>query len=242
MVAYDGTDFHGWQVQPGLRTVQGMLETAVGAVTGVAPPRLSGAGRTDAGVHARGQVASFESDSTIPALGLGRAMNTLLPGDVRVREAEEAPPGFHARHSARARRYAYRLLQEDDVLLHRIAWRPRRIPEREALEDAVQALAGCHDFSAFRATGGSDTSPRCRIDSIGWSEWEGGLRLDIEADHFLYHMVRNILGTALEVAAAPDPAGAMRAVLESRDRRKAGVTAPPHGLCLELVRFEEPPS
>jgi tRNA pseudouridine38-40 synthase len=103
-------------------------------------------------------------------------------------------------------------------------------------------LAGSHDFSAFRATGGADTSPICRVDSVGWAEWEGGLRLDIEADHFLYHMVRNILGTALDAAAEADPTAAMRAVLESRDRRKAGVTAPPHGLCLERVCFEEPAS
>lgn len=235
-VAYDGTDFRGWQRQPGERTVQGVLEEALAALLG-APVAVRGAGRTDAGVHARGQVASFAAATTLPAAALPRALAPRLPRDLRVVAAAEAAPDFDARRSATARRYSYRLLRREDPLLERFAWRPRAWPEAAALRAATRPLEGRHDCSSFRSTGSSDTRPECDVSRAAWGEWEGGLLLDVAADHFLYHMVRTIVGTALAAAAAADPAGAMRAVLEARDRAVAGPTAPAHGLCLEEVSY-----
>ena len=237
MLAYDGTEFDGWQIQPGRRTVQGVVEDALREALEEDDVKLAGAGRTDAGVHARGQVASFRSGTRLPARALAPRLSRRLPGDVRVRAAEEVDPGFHARHSARARRYAYRVLAHDDVLAGRFAWWPRRPLDRDALARAVRPLEGEHDCSAFRATGSSPGSPRCRIFRASWSREEHGLRLDIVADHFLYHMVRNVVGTAFQAARAADPGAALREVLRSGDRGRAGVTVPAHGLCLEEVFY-----
>lgn len=237
-VAYDGTAFHGWQVQPGLRTVQGELMTALANALEVACPTLHAAGRTDAGVHARGQVVSFECQTPLPMRALAPRINRALPADVRVLEAHAAPDGFHARHSARARRYAYRLARRDDVLLARHAWCPRRPIDVPALERATRALEGTHDCSSLRSAGSGPANPVCRIVRASWSAWEEGVRLDIIADHFLYHMVRNVVGTALVAMRAPDPADAMRAVLAARDRAAAGPTVPPNGLVLEQVFYE----
>ena len=237
LVAYDGTEFHGWQVQPQRRTVQGTLMDALAQVLGGPVAALHGAGRTDAGVHARGQVASFESATTLPASALPPLLARALPGDVRVRAAAEAPAGFHARHSARGRRYRYRLLDRDDVLDGRFAWWPRHAPDRERLAAASAPLVGAHDCTSFRAAGSSPADPVCRIETACWSAADAGPVLDIAADHFLYHMVRNVVGTVLDAARTPDPAATMRAVLAARDRAAAGRTAPPHGLSLEHVVY-----
>lgn len=238
IVAYDGTAFHGWQVQPSQRTVQGVLANALESVLEVPPLRLTGAGRTDAGVHARGQVVSFESETRLPARAVGSLLARRLPRDVRVCDAVEADAGFSARHSALARRYAYRLLRNDDVLWARFSWKPMRWPDAEALAHATEPLEGERDFTALQAAGGAEVRPVCRVHRASWRTWEGGVQLDIVADHFLYHMVRNIVGTALPVAAAGDPAAAMREILASKDRRRAGPTAPPQGLTLEQVFYD----
>jgi tRNA pseudouridine38-40 synthase len=235
-VAYEGTAFHGWQRQPELRTAQGEFETALSDVFGETVTTVA-AGRTDAGVHARGQVASFRLDTRLPARAIVPMLRRRLPSDLEALEAAETDPGFDARRSARARRYAYRLLDREDVLFRRVAWHPRRPLDADALERAVRALEGEHDFSAFEASGSSPTRPVCRMARAGWRRWEGGLQLDLVADHFLYHMVRNVVGTALAVMHAADPAAAMRAVLQSRRRSKAGATAPPQALCLEEVFY-----
>ncbi len=237
-VAYDGTDFHGWQKQPGLRTVQGELERALAAALEVESVTVHGAGRTDAGVHARGQVASFAAATTLPARAIAARAKHALPADVRIVAAAEAPPGFHARHSARARRYAYRLLDRDDVMLDRYAWCPGTPVDGVALQAAVAPLAGRHDCSAFEAAGSSPAEPVCSIVEARWSRAEGGWRFDVEADHFLYHMVRNLVGTSLRAMRAPDPAAHMSEVLASRDRARAGATAPARALSLERVRYE----
>ena len=237
LVAYDGTGFHGWQRQPGRRTGQGVLEEALAALLGVEEVTLHGAGRTDAGVHARGQTASFRTQTTIPAGALWHALAPRLPRDVRVLASARAAADFDARRSAVARRYTYRLLRAEDPLEERFAWRPRRWPEPDALQAATGVLVGRHDFSSFRSAGSSDSHPVCEVAGAQWSAWEGGLRLEIVADHFLYHMVRSIVGTALDASAAADPAGRMRAVLEAEDRSAAGPTAPAHGLCLEQVLY-----
>jgi len=238
-VAYDGTDFHGWQRQPGQRTVQGVLEEALARVLGAPGPTLQGAGRTDAGVHARGQVASFRAETAIPAAALRHALAPRLPRDARVLESAAAPDDFDARRSARARRYSYRLVRAADPLLERFAWRPRSWPDAAALAAAAGALEGRHDCSSFRSTGSTDSDPVCEVSRARWETWEGGLALTIVADHFLYRMVRSIVGTALAAATAADPAAHMRAVLAARDRSVAGPTAPPHGLCLDEVLYPE---
>jgi tRNA pseudouridine38-40 synthase len=236
-VAYDGTEFHGWQRQPGLRTVQRELEQALERLPLEHRSAVAGAGRTDAGVHARGQVASFSARTTLPVRAFVPAINRHLPEDVRIESAEECGAEFHARHSAIARRYEYRLLSREDVMWRRFAWFPRATPACDALERAVSVLAGEHDFSAFQATGSSPAEPVCRLVRVGWGAWERGVKLDIIADHFLYHMVRNIVGTALAAGASRDPAGTMREILRSRDRTRAGVTAPACGLSLEQVFY-----
>jgi len=236
VVAYDGTDFHGWQVQPAQRTVQGVLEEALTRVLGE-PVRVHGAGRTDAGCHARGQVASFATAAALPARALAPALNRALPDDVRVRSGEEVAEGFDARRSATARRYAYRLLDHPDLLLERIAWHPRRRLDAAALARATAPLEGAHDFESFRAAGGADAHPVCRVSRTTWRRWEGGWQLDVIADHFLYHMVRNLVGTALRAMEDRDPAASMRRVLAARRRAAAGPTAPPQGLTLEQVFY-----
>jgi tRNA pseudouridine38-40 synthase len=237
-VAYDGTDFHGWQRQPGRRTVQGELERAIAAALGGEPVTVNGAGRTDAGVHARGQVASFLSATALPARAVAAIAGRELPADVRIVDAREAGSGFHARHSARARRYAYRLLEADDVLLGRFAWWPMKPLDGEALNRAVAPLLGRHDCRAFEAAGSSPVNPECAISLARWERCEGGWRFDVRADHFLYHMVRNLVATALRAAALPDPAAHVAEVLASRDRSRAAGTAPARGLCLEEVEYE----
>ena len=239
-VAYDGTGFHGWQRQPGLRTVQGEIERAIAGVLGGEAVTVNGAGRTDAGVHARGQVASFRSATTLPARAVLAIARRALPDDVRIVDGREAEAGFHARHSARARRYAYRLLEADDVLLGRFAWWPMKAFDGEALNRAVSPRVGRHDCSAFEAAGSSPANPECAISLARWERCEGGWRFDVRADHFLYHMVRNLVGTALRAAALPDPGGHVAEVLASRDRSRAAGTAPARGLCLEEVVYETP--
>lgn len=239
-VAYDGTAFHGWQRQEGLRTVQGELERALSAALDGEPVTVNGAGRTDAGVHARGQVASFVSATPLPARAVAAIARRSLPADVRIVEAREAAPGFHARHSARARRYAYRLLEAEDVLLGRFAWCPMKALDGEALNRATAPLLGRHDCSAFGASGSSPANPECAITLARWERWEGGWRFDVQADHFLYHMVRNLVGTALRAAALPDPGAHVAGVLASRDRARAAGTAPARGLCLEAVHYDTP--
>ena len=238
-VAYDGTDFHGWQRQPGQRTVQGVLEDALAEMLQPDVPGLRGAGRTDAGVHARGQVASFRTDTRVPGGALRYALARLLPPDVRVLASVDAPEGFDARRSALARRYAYRLARAEDPLLERFAWRPRRWPDAAGLSAATRVLEGRHDFSSFCSAGGADSSRICEVRRAEWRAWEGGLLLEIEADHFLYHMVRSIVGTALALAGSPAADRRMSAVLEARARSAAGPTAPAHGLCLEAVIYPE---
>jgi tRNA pseudouridine38-40 synthase len=237
-VAYDGTGFHGWQKQPNLRTVQGELERALAQALGTEDIVVHGAGRTDAGVHARGQVASLTTAAPLPARAVLALTQRALPDDVRLVDASEAPAGFHARHSARARRYAYRLLDREDVLQGRFAWVPPMPIDGDALARSAEPLLGEHDCSAFEAAGSTPGRPVCRVTQARWRRWEGGWRFDVQADHFLYHMVRNLVGTALRAQREPDPAAHVAAVIASRDRARAGATVPAHGLCLEGVSYE----
>jgi tRNA pseudouridine38-40 synthase len=183
-------------------------------------------------------VASFACDTSLPSRAFPPLLARELPADVRVLHAEDAAPGFHARHSARARRYAYRLLAVPDVLRERYAWAPLRLPPLAALRASAAPLAGTHDCSAFQAVGSTPGEPVCHIHRAQWRYCEAGVMLDIVADHFLYHMVRNLVGTSLAAAESGEPTAHMSTVMESRDRSRGGITAPPEGLSLERVYYD----
>ena len=241
VLEYEGTNYHGWQAQPGLATIQGALQEALARIAGTRVD-VMGAGRTDAGVHALGQVASFRADLRLDPPVLGRALNAALPRDIAVLEVAEAPPGFDARRDATARTYRYTLLcrPQRSALWRDLALHVPRPLDLEAMGAAAGRLVGEHDFSAFRAAHCTAPSPVRRL-AEARLEREGDLvHFIITADAFLQHMVRIIMGTMLQVGEKRlTPTGFQR-VLASRDRRQAGRTLDPRGLCLVRVRYDSP--
>jgi tRNA pseudouridine38-40 synthase len=235
-IEYDGGDFHGWQRQSRARSVQGELEAALERITG-APARVTGAGRTDAGCHAAGQVASVTVTTRLEADRLRAAMNAHLPRDVRVVAAEEAPASFHARFGAMRRAYRYLVVPAPSALHRTRAWVRDLRCDVAALQRASQPLRGDHDFVSFSKASPDTESTRCRVTRARWSGRGGRVRFDIEADRFLYTMVRRIVATVVREADAGRGGAAVRAVLEARDRRAAAPPAPAHGLYLMRVRY-----
>jgi len=240
-VAYDGTGFHGWQVQPGLATVQGALEEVVSSVEG-APVAVEGSGRTDAGVHALAQVAAFTFENRIPADNLRRAMNRLLPRSVRVTSVEEVAPEFHPRFDARAKTYEYRIWRDEicppfDRLY--VLHHPYPLDEA-AMIAAAPLLAGEHDFTAFAATDETDELGRSKLRTIYSSclTREGSrLVYRVRGSGFLKHMVRNIVGVLLEVGKGNLTAADVRARLEPGCDIAPGPSAPARGLFLVSVEY-----
>jgi len=249
LLEYDGTAYMGWQRQLKREmTIQGILEDRIFRITGE-NAKIIGASRTDASVHAFGQVGTFRTSSKLRPEVIKRALNALLPQDIRVREASEVDHLFHPRHSARRKRYFYIIanLKETSVFLYKYAWLIPHPLDINAMGEAARALIGRHDFSSFRGTGSHVKNPVREVFSLGIERFDRiefmtssikgeFLKIDIEADGFLRHMVRNIVGTIVEIGKGK-MARRMEEVLESRDRKLAGPTAPPHGLFLEKIIY-----
>jgi tRNA pseudouridine38-40 synthase len=230
---YDGTRFRGWAAQPGLRTVEGVVRDALGWAY-ESWERLAVAGRTDTGVHALGQVASVDVEGGPPIDRAPQALNTALPDDVSVIRAEEAAPGFHARHSAVARSYRYRIWRRptpSPFEQTRSYWFPHRL-DYQALGDCADLLIGEHDFRAFTPTETQHQVFKREVRSAAWFERGNALELEITADSFLRHMVRTLVGTMLEQS--PEQ---FARLLHGASRDEAGSTAPAHGLYLERVEY-----
>ena len=242
---YDGTDYVGWQRQNGGTSIQGLLEDALQPIEG-APVVVHGAGRTDAGVHALAQVAHVHLAAALDPATMGRALNAVLPPDVRVLAVDEVAPGFHARFSAIGKVYEYRILNAPIVspFLHRYVWHHQVPLDVAAMRDASAALVGTHDFAAFQGAGSSVTSTERTVSRIAWQdggEHDRPLVLLIEGNGFLRHMVRNIVGTLVEVGVGRWPAAMTAEILRARDRARAGPTAPAQGLFLVGVLYGAEP-
>ncbi|MGH8011745.1 MAG: tRNA pseudouridine(38-40) synthase TruA [Candidatus Binataceae bacterium] len=235
---YDGANYCGWQWQPAQDSIQARLEAALARILSQ-PVRVRAAGRTDAGVHAAGQVAAFDLPREFALDELARALNAILPADIAVRAADAAPDNFDPRRDARARVYEYHILNQAvrSAFAYRYAWLVRDPLDTTALESAAHAFLGEHDFAAFRSIGSEEKSTIRRIYRSAWGA--DGLRLiyTVEATAFLRHMVRTMVGAMVEVGRGRMDCDALIALIESRDRARAPASAPACGLFLTAVRY-----
>ena len=238
LVQYDGTEFAGYQKQPHAVTVQGQLESALAAVL-QEDAKTTGASRTDAGVHALGQVVSLKTEHTIPASRLMNALNNALPVSVRIAEAEDADLEFHPRYDATGKWYSYRIADSPRVspFVARYVWHVGARLDAERMARAAGHLAGRHDFSAFEVAGGSATTKVRHLDRAECVRRGDTVEIRTHADGYLYMMVRSIVGTLVEVGKGRLEPDAIPRILDSRERSAAGPTAPPQGLFLERVEY-----
>jgi tRNA pseudouridine38-40 synthase len=239
VMAYDGTRFHGWQRQSRDQTIQGLVEEKLERMLGEAVT-LHASGRTDAGVHALNQVCHFKTRSAIRPHEICRGLNSMLPDDLFVKRAEYTTAEFHARYSAVGKTYEYRLLNRDepDVFLRNYVWHVRTPLDLEGMAEGLVLLEGRHDFSAFQSSGSRTQDPVRTLKRAALEGPENGLvRIRFEADGFLRHMVRNMVGTLVDVGLGKTGAEGVKGILESRDRRWAGIKAPARGLFLVEVEY-----
>ncbi len=249
LLEYDGTAYLGWQIQKKGRTIQGVLEEKILKITGERS-KVIGASRTDAGVHALGQMATFRTESMLLPEKIKGALNALLPNDIRVLEASEVNEAFHPRDSAKRKSYFYIIAnqKESSAFLYRYAWMVQQPIDLKSMTDAAEILIGMHDFSSFKGSGSSTKGPVREIFSLVVEKLEKldfmtisiegeFIEIMIEADGFLRHMVRNIVGTLVEIGRGRIPANRIKDILKSCDRRLAGPTAPANGLFLKRIMY-----
>jgi tRNA pseudouridine38-40 synthase len=239
IIEYDGKNYLGWQIQAKGVTIQGLIEEKLARLTRE-PVHLIGSGRTDAGVHALGQVAHFKTKSQLDVQTIQRALNSLLPSDMVIQKVEEVDEGFHARRSSKSKVYEYRVLNRHlRSVFHRgTAWHISQKLNIREMKKATRSLIGEHDFSSFQSVG---SPKRTAVRKVTRAEWKRGrdglLRFEIEANGFLKQMVRAIVGTLIEVGKGKINPDEFQKILDSRDRKKAGPTAPAHGLFLKEVKY-----
>ena len=252
VLEYDGTNYHGWQTQPDLPTIQDTIEASLAKLTKI-PIQIIGAGRTDTGVHAEGQVANFHTDSQIPVIAFQKGLNALLPRDIVVCSAKEVSPEFHARFSATRRRYRYTILNREypSALLRQTSYCFSTEIDVLRANDLCQTLVGTHDFSSFQKAGSDRINPVCEIYEAHWRKKEPYVYFEIEADAFLRGMVRAITGTVLAINSkfwlascakntkCRDAETQIRRILEAKDRTVAGMSVPAHGLSLIEVKYNK---
>ncbi|HLX11782.1 MAG TPA: tRNA pseudouridine(38-40) synthase TruA [Bacteroidota bacterium] len=233
---YDGTNYVGWQRQASGRSIQGEIEKVLEQVL-QGHCDVIGAGRTDAGVHARGQVANFRTDAAMDIARISAALNGLLPDDIVVHACEETSFEFHARHSAKARSYSYQILQRPTALLRAFSWFVPYTLDYASLIACALQISGTHDFSSFAKKNPEITSYECIVSEACWTLQEFSLRFEIRANRFLHGMVRALVGTMVDVARGFMPMEEFSALFSAVDRSEAGMAAPARGLVLERVDY-----
>jgi tRNA pseudouridine38-40 synthase len=238
LLEYDGTGFSGWQVQPGKRTVQGDIEKALAKLLGE-KVALIGAGRTDAGVHAKGQVASFQTRSQRSPETILLALNATLDRDITVNKVMDLGTGsnFHARFSAKSRTYRYHIVLGRAPLRRRYAWEVSYPLDLTPMRQAALCLLGKRNFTAFSSAHAETKTRICHVKKAGWTAHGDELIFTVEADRFLQGLVRSLVGTMVDIGRRRFQPDDMQRILRSRDRSSAGTTAPPHGLCLMEVKY-----
>ncbi|MEG6586955.1 tRNA pseudouridine(38-40) synthase TruA [Dendrosporobacter sp. 1207_IL3150] len=237
-IAYDGTGYHGFQRQNNALSVQEVLENKLASLFGHSL-KMAGAGRTDSGVHAYGQVVNFYTTGVIPADRIARASRGLLPDDIVINDAEDVAPDFHARYSAKSKIYIYRIYPHSvaDPFLRNYAWHVAQTLDVALIHKAAQHIVGTHDFSAFRAAGSAPINPVRTIFEASCTLNAGIIEFTFWGNGFLYHMVRNLVGTLVNVGRSRLTEEQFINILASRDRKNAGATAPPQGLYLKQVFY-----
>ena len=239
VIVYDGSRYCGWQRQKNDPSIQALIEHKIQLMTGE-PVTLHASGRTDSGVHALHQVCHFISHTRLDPDSIRKGLNSLLPDDIFIQGTEDVPLDFHARYSAKRKTYEYRILnrRQPDIFRRRYLWHVSAPLDIGIMEKCVSLLIGTHDFSAFRSSSSGNTNPvrEMHVATLKGQK-EGVLRFIFEADGFLRHMVRNIVGTAVEVGLGKRDLKEFQNILKSKDRKKAGMKAPPQGLFLTMVHY-----
>ena len=239
ILEYDGTRYHGWQRQKNDTTIQSLIEDSIGIMTGESVT-LIGSGRTDAGVHALGQVCNFITRSGIDPESMRSGLNSLLPNDIFIRQADYMPLDFHSRYSAKSKTYEYRVWngKEPNIFLRDYSWHVRDNLDLDGMRRCVSLLIGKHDFSSFKSSGSGSRDPvREMVYADLHCPEQSVLYFTFEADGFLRHMIRNILGTVIDVGKGKINFDEFEKIFQSKDRRNAGIKAPPQGLFLKFVRY-----